>query len=421
MRLFPALSLTLALAVAAGFDSPRTAAQSTGRVLTPFVASWATSQQAPEPENNQPGLDPAKLTDVTVREIVHLSTGGDGIRVHLSNAFGRQPLRIDDVHLARAVRSDGNAVVPGTDRRVRFTDGRTSVTIPIGAEVLSTVVPVPVSALSDIAISFHMAEPPAGQTAHPGSHATSYLLHGEHAGDPELAGAEKMVRWLQLAEIDVTAAPNGQTVVAFGDSITDGHASTTDGNDRWPDVLARRLQATGMAQVGVANEGIGGNHLLTNGLGENALERLDRDLIALPAVKNVILLEGINDIGMLARGNEATAEQHEALVRRMEAAYEQIIERAHAHGIGVIGGTLTPFMGSDYYKPTAANEADRNAVNAWIRQSGHFDAVIDFDHVMRDPAHPDHMLPGFDSGDHLHPGPAGYKAMGDAIPLPLFR
>jgi lysophospholipase L1-like esterase len=173
--------------------------------------------------------------------------------------------------------------------------------------------------------------------------------------------------------------------------------------------------------VAVVNEGIGGNHLLTNGLGQSALERFDRDVLAVSSVQAMLILEGINDLGGLGRKPDATAAEHTALVHRLEAAFAQIVERAHAHGIRVYGATITPDGGSGYYHPSAADEAARTAVNAWIRQPGHFDGVVDFDQVVRDPAHPDRLLPAYDSGDHLHPGPAGYKALGDAVPLSLFR
>ena len=212
------------------------------------------------------------------------------------------------------------------------------------------------------------------------------------------------------------------TVVTLGDSITDGHAATTNGNDRWPDRLAARLQAEKKTRdVGVSNQGIGGNHLLTDGLGPNVLARFDRDVLAPAGVRWVIVFEGVNDLGGLARNGEVPADEHTALVEHVIAAYEQIVARAHAKGLRVYGATITPYTGSEYYHPGAWSEADRVAVNAWIRAAGHFDAVIDFDAVMRDPEHPDHLLPALDCGDHLHPNPAGYKAMGDAIPLNLFK
>lgn len=399
--------------------SPAAAQVTAGNPGAGWAASWATSVQGPDPGANQPLFDPLKLTDATIRQIVHLSAGGTAVRVRFSNAFGTQPLVIDAAHIAIATAADSSAIVPGSDDALTFM-GSPGVTIPIGAEFLSDPVNLPAKPLSNLAISFHLPAAPAGQTAHPGSHATSYLLHGNHVGDADLTGAETAVRWFQLAEVDVRA-PGTHTVVAFGDSITDGHASTTDGNDRWPDVLAARLQSGGMADTAVVNEGIGGNHLLTNGTGESALERLDRDLLGVAGVRAVLVLEGINDLGALSRQTGTTPADHDALVGHLEAALQQIIERAHAEGIKVFGATVTPDTGSDYYHPNAEDERARQTLNTWIRQPGHFDAVVDFDRVIRDPAHPDRMLPAYDSGDHLHPGPAGYKAMGDAIPLSLLR
>lgn len=209
--------------------------------------------------------------------------------------------------------------------------------------------------------------------------------------------------------------------MVLGDSITDGHASTTNGNDRWTDVLAERLQASAATRgIGILNEGIGGNHLLTDGLGPNALARFDRDMLAQPGIRWLIVFEGVNDLGGLALRGEVPAVAHARLVHRMEGAYEQMILRAHAHGIRVIGATITPYMGSDYYHPGPSNEADRQAINAWIRAPGHFDAVLDFDKAMRDPSQPERLRPAYDCGDHLHPSPAGYQAMGDAVPLSLF-
>jgi lysophospholipase L1-like esterase len=237
-----------------------------------------------------------------------------------------------------------------------------------------------------------------------------------------LPDATKVEHWYQISGVDVVGPEKAAAVVTLGDSITDGHGATTNGNDRWPDVLAARMQGdkSGRA-IGVVNEGIGGNRLLLDGLGPNALARFDRDVLAQTAVRAVIVLEGVNDLGTLTRDHDVSPEEHAALVGRIEAAYSQMIERAHAHGIRVIGATILPYMGSSYYHPGPESEADRQAINAWIRGAGHFDSVVDFDQVTRDPQHPDRLLPAYDSGDHLHPGPAGYKAMGDAIPLTLFR
>jgi lysophospholipase L1-like esterase len=416
LRIGCAVVVGMVLAGPVGFGQTR-GASSFGN----WVTSWGASEQAPEPQNGQPGVDAETLTDVTVRQVVPLSMGGAAVRVELSNTFGTKALRIDSVHVARPLHgAPSSAIDPATDRAVTF-GGETSVTIPEGAKYVSDPVVMNVPALANLTISFHLSDAPVGQTAHPGSHATSWLLHGEHTGEANhLVGAVRVVRWFQLAAVDVSAPAKASAVIAFGDSITDGHGATTDGNDRWPNVLARRLQGAGMP-VAVVNEGMGGNHLLTDGNGANALARMDRDVLSQEGVRFLIVLEGTNDLGMLARARSGTPEEHRLLVGRMIAAYEQIVLRAHAHGLKVIGGTITPYVGSDYYAPTAVDEADRVAVNAWIRAPGHFDAVVDFDKVVRDPADPSRMLPAFDSGDHIHPGPAGYKAMGEAIPLGLFR
>jgi lysophospholipase L1-like esterase len=247
-------------------------------------------------------------------------------------------------------------------------------------------------------------------------------MPGDLVSAEEMPGAKKIEHWYQIAGIDVAAPRAGAAIVALGDSITDGRGSTTNGNDRWTDVLARRLQQGAATRtLGVLNHGIGGNHLLTDGLGPNALARFDRDVLAQPGVRYLIVLEGINDLGALARAGDAPSEVHASLVQRIIAAYEQIILRAHINGIEVIGATLLPYTGSAYYHPGPADETDRNAINHWIRGAGHFDSVLDFDRTMRDPLHPERLNPAFDSGDHLHPSPAGYAAMGRAIPLALFH
>ena len=217
-------------------------------------------------------------------------------------------------------------------------------------------------------------------------------------------------------------SPSGASaLVAFGDSITDGHGATTNGNDRWPDILAARLQSSpGTRAMGVLNEGLGGNRLLLDGLGPNALARFDRDVLGQTGVKYVLVLEGINDLGTAARDGEISQAAHDALVMRILGAYTQIVERAHARGLRVFGATLTPYSGSGYYHPGPMSEADRQKINRWIRTAGHFDACVDFDRTVADPEHPQRLLPAYDSGDHLHPSPAGYKAMANSVPLTLF-
>ena len=382
-----------------------------------WIGTWAASQQIPEPENALPADD---LRDATLRQIVHLSAGGSALRVHLSNAFGTQPLHIVSAHIARPLSPASPKIDPTSDEPLTF-DGNPDVMIPAGAEYISDPIGTPVAPLSDLAVTLHYDAQPARETGHPGSRATSYLVHGDAVSAPDLPDAKKVDHWYQLSGVDV-AVPYGNAVVTLGDSITDGHGATTNGNDRWPDVLAQRLQASPETRTtGVLNQGIGGNHLLTDGLGPNALARFDRDVLAQPGVHTLIVLEGVNDLGGLTRTGEVSPAEHAALVKRILAAYQQITLRAHAHGIKVIGATITPYVGSDYYHPGPTNEADRQAINEWIRAAGHLDAVVDFDKVTRDPVHLDRLLPDYDCGDHLHPSPAGYKAMAEAIPLALLR
>jgi lysophospholipase L1-like esterase len=382
-----------------------------------WVSSWGTSQQIPEPQNALPTDD---LRDATVRQIVHLSLGGNALRVHLSNAFGTTPLHFTSVHIAHPTSPAAAAIDPTSDRALTFA-GNPDVTIPPGAEYVSDPMEMPVAPLSDVVVTFHLDVPPVQETGHPGSRSTSYYVHGDQVSAADLPDAKHVDHWYDLTEIDVRTASGAGVVVALGDSITDGHAATTNGNDRWTDVLAARLQAEKKTRnIGVSNQGIGGNHVLTDGLGPNVLARFDRDVLAPAGVRWLIVFEGVNDLGGLARTAEVPAEQHAALVARLIAAYQQIVERAHAHGLRVYGATITPYTGSGYYHPGSLSEADRQAVNAWIRAAGHFDAVIDFDAVVRDPAHPEQLLPAFDCGDHLHPSPAGYKVLGESIPLDLF-
>jgi len=384
---------------------------------TVWVASWGTSQQIPEPQNALPSED---LRDATVRQIFHLSLGGPAVRVHLSNAFGTEALHFTSVHVARAVSPSSAAIDVTSDRPLTFA-GSVAVTVPPGAEFVSDPLEFAVTPLADVAVTFYLELPPSRETGHPGSRATSYYAHGNAVSAANLADAKHVDHWYQISGIDVQAAPGAATVVALGDSITDGHGATTNGNDRWTDVLAQRLQGTpDTRNIGVSNEGIGGNHLLTDGLGPNALARFDRDVLAPAGVRWMIVFEGVNDLGGLARDGEVSAAEHAAQVQRVVAAYQQIIARAHAHGLRVYGATITPYVGSSYYHPGPLSESDRQAVNQWIRGAGHFDAVIDFDRVLRDPEHPERLLPEYDCGDHLHPSPGGYRAMGNAVSLGLF-
>jgi lysophospholipase L1-like esterase len=382
-----------------------------------WVASWGASQQIPEPQNALPADD---LRDATVRQIFHLSVGGPALRVHLSNAFGSEALHFTSVHVARPLSPSSVEIDPASDRPLTFA-GSTDVTVPPGAEFISDPLDFPVAPLSDLAVSFHLDAPPDRETGHPGSRATSYYQHGDLVSAAKLPEAKHVDHWYQVAGIDVQAAPGAAAVAVLGDSITDGRGSTTNENNRWTNELAQRLQDSPRTRkIGVSNQGIGGNHLLTDGLGPNVLARFDRDVLAQAAVRWVIVFEGVNDLGGLARDGEAPPADHAARVQGVIAAYQQIIARAHAHGLSVYGATITPYVGSEYYHPGPLSEADRQAVNQWIRAAGRFDAVIDFDAAVRDPRHPDHLLPAYDCGDHLHLSVEGYKVMGGAIPLHLF-
>lgn len=384
---------------------------------THWVGTWAASQQLVEPQNAIPADE---LRDVTIRQIVHVSIGGQELRVYLSNRFGATPLHFTAVHIAKPLSADSSKIASATDEPLTFA-GQTDVTVPAGADYVSDLVEFPVAALSDLAITLHIDALPEQQTGHPGSRATSYVAHGDVVSAVDLPEATRLDHWYFIAGVDVSAPAQAAAIVTLGDSITDGHGATTNANDRWPDFLARRLQASPDTRaLAVLNHGIGGNRLLLDGLGPSASARFDHDVLAQAGVRYLIILEGVNDIGMLTHDGDAPPSEHDALVHRVLVAYQQIITKSHTHGIRVIGATILPFVGSQFYRPGPAGEADRQAINQWIRAPGHFDAVIDFDEVMRDPDHPDRLLPAFDSGDHLHPSPAGYAAMADAIPLSLF-
>lgn len=384
---------------------------------TRWIGSWASAQMAPDAKNSLAAED---YPNATLRQVIRLSIGGGTVRLRLSNAFGTQPLTIAAAHVAVSADLATAKIDPATDRPLTFS-GRTTVTIPAGADYWSDPVPLKVAPLTSLAVSLRYEESPSAQTGHPGSRATSYVLPGDHVADADLPGAKTTDHWFQISSVDVAAekAPRGAgAIVAFGDSITDGYGVQPNTNQRWTDALAQRLKAAG-TPLGVLNLGIGGNRVLRDGLGPNALARFERDVLSQSGVTHVILLEGVNDLGVLTREAPATPEAHKALVEQVTAAYRQMILRAHARGIKVIGATILPYGRSAYYHPGPESEADRQAINAWIRAPGHFDGVIDWDKAMTDPAKPGALLPAYDN-DGLHPNLAGYKAMADAIPLGLF-
>jgi lysophospholipase L1-like esterase len=382
-----------------------------------WTGSWAASQMVADGKN---ALPPEDFRDATLRQVVRLSRGGDKVRVRLSNAFGTQPLTITAAQVALSAAADSPRIDAASSRPLTFS-GHAAVTIPAGADYWSDPVALKAAPLASLAISLRYAAAPNVQTSHPGSRATSYILAGDHVADPDLPGARTADHWFQIAGVEVVSTKAG-AIVVLGDSITDGYGVPANTNQRWTDGLAQRLQASPKTRsLGVLNQGIGGNRVLQDGLGPNAMARFERDVLSQAGVTHLVLLEGVNDLGVLTRDQPVDAETHAALVANVTGAYRQMIDRAHARGIKVIGATILPYSGSAYYHPGPESEADRQAINAWIRAPGNFDAVIDFDQAMRDPARPAYMLKSLDSGDGLHPSMAGYKAMAEAVPLSLFE
>jgi lysophospholipase L1-like esterase len=377
---------------------------------TQWVGTWAASPMQPTG-----GFAVHPFSGTTLREIVHISNGGAHVRVRFTNEFGTDPLTISDAHLARS--GGGAAIQNGTDRALTF-GGAASVRIPPGAAVFSDPVALAVEPLSDIAVSFYVPnQVMRAETYHAFADQDNFVADGDVAGAAALPQPATLPSWYFLSGVDVPAEEGSRAIVTLGDSITDGAHSTANANRRWPDVLAARLkQEHGLEHVSVLNEGIGGNRVLNEVAGPSALSRLDRDVLAQDGVKYLIILESINDIGHLAH---PAAPEDDINAAQLELGLKQIADAAHQHGIKVYGATLTPYGGANYYSDKG--EQMREEVNNWIRTSGTFDAVIDFDQITHDPANPTHFLPANDSGDHLHPGDDGYTAMGSGIDLTLFE
>jgi lysophospholipase L1-like esterase len=353
----------------------------------------------------------------TVRQIARISIGGQRIRVRLSNAYGTHPLMVGAAHLA--LHGVGPAIVGGSDRTLTF-NGKGSVAIPVGALVLSDPVDLSVAPLSEIAVSLYFPVATGPVTWHELGMQTTFISPSGNATAAESLPIASTAKSLYvLSGVEVMAGPGVRAVVALGDSITDGYGSTADAHHRWPNFLAQRLNdSAGPGRMAVIDEGISGNRLLHETEGPNALARFDRDVLAQPGVTHLIVLEGINDIGM--PGYMGRPEE-EVTSEEIIGAYRQMILRAHEKGLKIYGATVTPFEGSGAPYYSDAGEAKREAVNAWIRSESEFDAVIDFDRVVRDPKYPTRLLPTYDSGDHLHPSDAGYQAMADSIDPNLLR
>ena len=387
-----------------------------------WVGTWATSPMSP---SMGAGAPPSEFDSQTLRQIVHISIGGHWLRVRFSNSFGTEPLVVDAASIA--IQKEEDSIVLNSVRELTF-GGEQSLTIPPGARAFSDPVKLTVSAGTNLAVSMYLAGPTPPSTFHSAAHQTSYISEpGNYILAEDLNVESETTSWFFLTGVEVDAFKSNTAVVTLGDSITDGTNSTTDANARWPDDLARRLEARhkGSQEVAVLNEGIGGNRVLNDVIGPDAEARLDRDVLTESGAEYVILLEGINDIGfpnlpdatkaIFPPGTLFTEVSAEEII----AGYKQIIQRAHAQGFEIFGGTLVPFKGALYY--SEAGELKRQAVNKWIRKSHAFDAVIDFDKSLRDPSDPLQLLPAYDSGDHLHPNDAGYEAMADTVDLKLFK
>ena len=373
-----------------------------------WVATWQASPQLTEVRN----LPPAPgLPGSTLRQRVHLSLGGASMRIRLSNEYGDGSVKVGSAYVAR---STGRGAQDGTAGSVVTFEGRRGVVIPAGAFVWSDEVAMRTNDQGDIAVSLYLATVPTGITGHPGSRTASYIVPGNHANDDSLPSAILTEHWYFISNVEVRRSARSAVVAVLGNSIADGRGSGTEKNNRWPDNFARRLSSDGRTRdVAVSNAGIGGNAVLRGGLGPTALSRFHRDVLDQRGVRWVIISEGVNDIGG-ARGADSAA----AVGTQLIQSYQSLIERAHARGVRAYGATMLPFGGSQY--GSAEHERARVAVNTWVREGGAFDAVIDFDAVMRDPAAPDALRREFDSGDHLHPNEAGYAAMAEGIELRLF-
>jgi lysophospholipase L1-like esterase len=371
-----------------------------------WVGTWAASPMACQVKSREPSAG-----DSTYRNVVRISIGGKGFRVQLTNEFGNSELMVGSAHLA--IDSGDGTIKPGTDQVLTF-GRRPAVTIPANGFMVSDEVSMDVPALSSLSISLYVTDQEiATRTCHELGTSTNYRSKGDTTAALTMTNARAVGAWNFVKGIEVRADKNAFAVVALGDSITDGYGSTKDRNHRWPDYLAERLQKNkNTMQVAVLNEGISGNRVLRNERGPNAIARFDRDVLAQSSVRYLILLEGINDINWDDASEDASAEQ-------LITGVSQLVARAHAHGIIVFAATLTPYQGTEGF--SAKGDAVRAALNDWYRTSGAVEGVIDFDKATRDISKPAAFNPAYDSGDHLHPGDAGYEAMANSIDITLFQ
>ena len=424
-------ALVLAGALAAGVAhaaGPAAARPSTAHpARTTWVGSWGSVPTTVPPAST------TMFSNQTIRQTVHLSIGGSALQVRFSNEFGTAPLVIGEAHVGLAAGSQpSRSVAPGSDRRLSFA-GHVSATVPAGAPLLSDPVRLAVRPGADLVVSLYLPRPTRATTTHAFAFQDNVVAAGNVTGSRTVTPTATFGQWWFLSGVSVAAPARDGAVVALGDSITDGANTTPNTNSRWPDVLARRLQATpGLRGLGVLNEGISGNRLLHDPnplpgsgadafaaqFGESALRRFDRDVSSQPGARYVIVLLGVNDLG---HPGTIAPESERVTPADLIAGYQQVIDRAHQQGMLVFGGTITPFANDTFGFDTPANRAARLVVNRWIRTSGAYDGVVDFDAALRDPADPERIRPDLDSGDHLHPNDAGAAALANAVPLRLFR
>jgi lysophospholipase L1-like esterase len=392
-----------------------------------WVATWAAAQQlvlAPVPggaKDREQSKVPDTLHNQTVRMIVHTSIGGNRVRIHLSNAIGATPVTIGSIHIANR-NGQVSQLIANSDRAVTFS-GKRSVSIQPGVIVVSDPVDLEIRPEADLVVSLFLPQDTGAPTNHLLGLHKAFISTGDTTAQDVLPqSVQTTTAYLWLAGVDVsTTSPKPFSIVALGDSITDGYATTLDANHAWPALLAKRLVSVG-SQTGLAvlNQGISGNQVLRDGAGISAQARFDRDVLSQAGVKWMILLEGINDINLHTRVTpEIPSTSDDLTSDDLIAAYIQLIERAHTHGIRVVGATMTPEEG--VWITSKRGEEVRQAVNKWIRTGGRFDAVVDFDAVIRDPNHPAKMRAEFDPGDHIHPNDEGNQAMANAFDLSVFR
>ena len=406
-------SRPLSLAILSGLFASAVSCSHPSTVTAPspsasrWLPTWSPSQQATVARPAAGTPDPVPTyANVTLRQIVHTTIGGDRVRIRISNEYGDRPLKIDAAHIA--LRTSGSTIDPASDRALLF-GGKPSAIVRAGAVLTSDPISFAVPKLGDLAISLYLPDSARTGTRHSLGVQTMYVSRsGDQTTSPTFKADTTLRSWVFLSGVDVTNPSITGTIVATGNSITDGFGATPDSNRRWPDVLARRLLSSNEPPKAVVNAGISGNRVLTYGTGPSLLSRFDRDVLMQPGITHVIILEGINDI---SRSGVDTVTADDIIY-----GLRQVVERAHERGIVVYGATLTP-----YERARPENEQKRQAVNQWIRASGVYDGVIDFDAAIRDPEKPARMLPQYDSGDSLHPSDAGYLAMANAIDLALLR